>query len=131
MQKSPARGRASYAVVAPITHKACGERCEALVLFLADLLAIPLTCEGFLHALLFAGLQVKGVALNFLNDVFLLHLALEAAKRVLEGLTLLQTNFCQCKNTPLSGHAGRLLGYAKKHLFRRLSGLLFFVLAEQ
>lgn len=73
------------------------------VLFLANLLAIPLACQGFLDALLLAGLQVEGVALDFLDDVFLLHLALEAAKSILEGLTLLQTNFCQCKNTPLPG----------------------------
>jgi len=82
-----------------------------LVLLLANLLAIPLACQCFLHALLLTGLQVKGVTLHFLDDVFLLHLALKAAKSILEGLTLLQTNFCQCKNTPLSGHAGQLTDY--------------------
>jgi len=97
-----------WLMLAPITREACRERCEALVLFLTNLLAIPLACKCFLDALLFAGLQVEGVTLHFLDDVFLLHLALEAAECVLEGLTLLETNFCQCKNTPLSGLDGHL-----------------------
>ena len=108
--EKPGAGRASLATCCgtELMRKARRERCKALILFLTDLLAIPLACQGFLDALLLAGLQVEGVALDFLDDVFLLHLALEAAKSILEGLTLLQTNFCQCKNTPLPGLAGRL-----------------------
>lgn len=64
-------------------------RTKCLVLFLTNLLAIPLACQCFLHALLLAGLQVKGVTLDFLDDVFLLHLALETTKSILKGLTLL------------------------------------------
>src|SRR5579872_3985076 len=56
---------------------------DDLVLFLTRLLAIALAGQGFFYTLLFAGLQVKGVTLHFFNDVFLLHLALEAAERIL------------------------------------------------
>jgi hypothetical protein len=51
----------------------------ALILFFTCLLSGALARECSLNTLLFAGLQVKGVALDLLDDVFLLHLALEAA----------------------------------------------------
>ncbi|HTS34884.1 MAG TPA: hypothetical protein VMH04_04370 [Candidatus Solibacter sp.] len=70
-----------------------------LVLFFAGFLAGSLASQRSLHALSFAGLQVKGVALYLLDDVFLLHLALKPSQSVLEGLTLLKPNFCQT-NTP-------------------------------
>jgi len=50
-----------------------------LILFLARLFARALASECSFHTLFLAGLQVKGVALDLLDDVFLLHLALEAA----------------------------------------------------
>ncbi len=78
-----------------------GNSTRCLFLFLTNLLAIALACQRFLDALLLAGLQIERVALDFLDDVFLLHLALEAAQRILKGLTLLQTNLCQTK-TPRS-----------------------------
>ena len=49
-----------------------------LILLLADLLAIALARERFFHAFLFTGLQIKRVTLDFLDNVFRLHLALEA-----------------------------------------------------
>ena len=51
----------------------------ALILFFTCFLTRPLASQRGLHTLLLAGLQLKGVALDLLNDVFLLHLALEAA----------------------------------------------------
>jgi hypothetical protein len=56
-------------------------RCASLKLvrFLAGFLAIALARESFLDATLFARLQIKGVTLDFLDDVLLLNLALEAA----------------------------------------------------
>ena len=51
----------------------------ALILFLARFLSGALACERGLDTLLFAGLQVEGVTLNLLDNVFLLYLALEAA----------------------------------------------------
>jgi hypothetical protein len=53
-----------------------------LVLLFPSFLATALARQSFLRALLFAGLQVVGVTLHFLDDVFLLHLALEAPQGV-------------------------------------------------
>jgi hypothetical protein len=50
-----------------------------LVCFFTSFLAISFACQCFFHATLFARLQVEGVTLNFLDDVFLLYLSLEAA----------------------------------------------------
>lgn len=72
----------------------------ALILFLACLFAGSLTSQRSLYTLFFAGLQVKGVALNLLNDVFLLHLALKAAQSILEGFSLLKSHFCQTNAPP-------------------------------
>ena len=52
---------------------------NALILFLACLFAGALPSQRGLNTLFLAGLQVEGVALNLLDNVFLLHLALEAA----------------------------------------------------
>jgi len=42
------------------------------------------------------------MSLDFLYDVFLLHLALEAAQRVFQGLSVLKSYFSQTINTPIS-----------------------------
>ncbi len=39
---------------------------------------------------------------NFLNDVLLLNLPLEAAQRVLQRLSVLKSDFSQSINTPVS-----------------------------
>ena len=70
------------------------------VLFFARLLASSFASERGLYTFLFAGLQVEGVALDLLDNVFLLHLALEATQSILEGLTLLKSNFCQTDTPP-------------------------------
>lgn len=44
------------------------------------LLAVPFARQGFLGAALFARLQIEGVLLDLLDDIFLLDLALEAAE---------------------------------------------------
>jgi len=62
----------------------CGGPGVLLILFFARFLAIPLACQRFFRPLLFAGFQIEGMALDFLDDVFLLHLAFEAAERVLQ-----------------------------------------------
>ena len=51
----------------------------ALILFFACLFSGALASQSSFYTLFFAGLQVEGVALDLLDDVFLLHLALEAA----------------------------------------------------
>jgi hypothetical protein len=50
-----------------------------LVLLFASLLTIPLARQSRLYAFLFARLQVVGVTLDFLDDVFLLNLPLKPA----------------------------------------------------
>lgn len=71
-----------------------------LILFFPCFLARSFTSQCCLYTLLFAGLQVKGVALHFLDNVFLLHLALETSQSILEGLALLQSYFCQTYTPP-------------------------------
>ena len=72
----------------------------ALVLFFACLFSSSLASKSGLNTLFLAGLQVKGVALDLLDNVFLLHLTLETAQSVLEGFTLLKSNFCQTDTPP-------------------------------
>jgi hypothetical protein len=70
------------------------------VLFLANFLARALASERRLYAFLLTGLEVKGVALHFFNNVFLLYFALEAAQSILKGFTLLQSDFRQTDTPP-------------------------------
>lgn len=44
------------------------------------LLAVPFARQGFLGAALLARLQIEGVLLDLLDDIFLLDFALEAAE---------------------------------------------------
>jgi len=78
-----------------------------LVLFFPCFFPAALARQCFLHALFFARLQVKGVTLDLLDDVFLLHLALEATQRIFERLALLKSNFCQLNYTPKPVPFGR------------------------
>jgi hypothetical protein len=50
--------------------------------FFANLLPSTLSRQGLFDAALCAGLEVEGVALHFLNDVFRLNLTLEATESV-------------------------------------------------
>jgi hypothetical protein len=63
--------------------------------FPADLLAIALASQRLFCAALVARLQVEAVLLDVLDDVFLLYLALETAKGVLDGLALLDLDLGQ------------------------------------
>ena len=69
-------------------------------LFLAGLLAIALAGQGLLHAHLLAWLHVIRVPLDFLDDVFLLHLALETAQCILKRFAFLNLYFCQKRFHP-------------------------------
>ena len=71
-----------------------------LVLLFPYFLASAFSGQRGLYALLFTGFQVKGVALDLFDNVLLLHFALEAAQRILEGFTLLQPNFRQTDTPP-------------------------------
>jgi hypothetical protein len=78
-----------------------------LVLLFACFFSAALTGQCFFHALFFARLQVKGVTLDLLDDVFLLHFALEATQCIFEGLALLKSYFCQLNYTPKPVPFGR------------------------
>src|SRR5260370_33663273 len=71
-----------------------------LVLLLANFLTSTLASERRFHAFLLTGLEVKGVALHFFDNVFLLHFALETALSVFEGFSLLQSTFRQTDTPP-------------------------------
>jgi hypothetical protein len=51
-----------------------------LFIFFANLLPSALSRQGLFDSALCAGLEVEGVALHFLNDVFRLNLTLEATE---------------------------------------------------
>jgi len=66
-------------------------------------LAIALAGECFLCAALFTGLQIERVPLDFLNDVFLLNLALKTAQSTFERFAILQMDFRQTNSPPSGG----------------------------
>ena len=76
-------------------------------MFFTRFLSAAFARQCFFHALLLARLQVEGVPLDLLDDVFLLHLALEATQCIFEGLALLKSYFCQLNYTPKPVPFGR------------------------
>src|SRR6185437_13704162 len=70
-----------------------------LILLFASLLAIPLASQSCFHAPFFAGLQIVGVTLYFLDNVLLLHFPLKPAQRIFERLAFLYANLCQPGST--------------------------------
>jgi|EndMetStandDraft_4_1072995.scaffolds.fasta_scaffold67473_2 hypothetical protein len=66
-----------------------------LVGFATLLLARTFTRQRLLGAATIARLQVEGVLLDILDDIFLLNLPLEAAKRALDRLAFLNFDFSQ------------------------------------
>ena len=71
-----------------------------LVLLLARLFPATLACQSFLGPLFLARFQVERMALHFLDDVFLLHFALETTQCIFQAFTLLDPNFRQSKTPP-------------------------------
>jgi hypothetical protein len=68
---------------------------RAGIAVLAHFFLGALAGQGLLHTKLFPRLQVEGVPLDFLDDIFRLHLTFKPAQRVLQRLAFLYTNFCQ------------------------------------
>jgi hypothetical protein len=68
--------------------------------FASLLLARPLAGECLLRTALVAGLEIERVLLDVLDDVFLLDLPLEAAKRAFDRLAFLDFDFGQSNYTP-------------------------------
>ncbi len=83
----------------PGPHRCTDPALIALVLLFACLLAISLAGKRLFDALAFTWLQIKGVTLDFLDDVLLLNLPLEATQSIFERLTFLHSNFCQLTDT--------------------------------
>ena len=72
-----------------------------LIVLVASLLPGPFASQGFFYSPLCSRFQVERVSLDFLDDIFLLDLALEATQRVFEGFSLLKSYFSQTSNTPV------------------------------
>ncbi len=73
-----------------------------LLRLVSGLLAIALTCQSCFYPPLFARFQIEGMTLDFLDDVFLLNLALEATQCVFKRFPFLKSYFSQLANTPVS-----------------------------
>src|SRR6266852_1828125 len=71
-----------------------------LILLAPLLLAQPFPRKRFFGPALFAGLHVETMLLDFLDDVFLLHLPLKAAQGIFQRFTLLDNDFCHVSNSP-------------------------------
>src|SRR5579864_2504341 len=71
-----------------------------LVRFAPLLLAQSLPRKRFFGPAFLARLHVEAVLLYFLDDVFLLHLALKTAQGIFQRFTLLNDDFCHCSNSP-------------------------------
>ncbi len=65
------------------------------------LLSAAFPRERLLRTPLVAWLQIEGVFLDVLDDVFLLYLSLESAKGTLNRLTILNSDFCHLNCHPL------------------------------
>jgi hypothetical protein len=64
------------------------------------LLAQSLPRKGFFGPALLAGLHVEAMLLDLLDDVFLLHLALETPQGIFQGFVLLDDDFRHFMNSP-------------------------------
>ena len=71
-----------------------------LILLTTLLLAETLTRECFLGATLLPRLHVVAVLFDLFDDVFRLHLSLEAAESILQRFALLNDNFCHAYSPP-------------------------------
>ena len=74
-----------------------------LLRFAALLLARTFAREGLLGPAFVSGLQIKGVFLDVLDDVFLLNLPFETAQGALNGFAFLNLYFCQAATPPSPG----------------------------
>src|SRR5262245_23077949 len=78
-------------------------RVSGLGRFASLLLARALAGEGLLGAAFVAGLQVKGMLLDVLDDVLLLDLALEPPEGTLDRFAFLNLHFRQSSTPPSRG----------------------------
>jgi hypothetical protein len=79
---------------------------QVLILLFTNFLTITLTCQRFFHAFLLTRFKIKRMTLDFLDDVFGLHLALKAPQGILKGFAFLYSNLCQEKYTSKQSQSG-------------------------
>src|SRR6266567_5907978 len=100
-----------------------------LIRFPPLLLAQSLPRKRFFRPALLAGFHVEAMLLDFLDDVFLLHLALETPQGIFQGFTLLDDDFSHCFDSPpirfglVSCGASRRQGH-RRHIDLRAPPLL-------
>src|SRR6185436_12010321 len=76
---------------------------RALLRFASELLAITLPRQSLFGSALITRLQIEGVLLDVLDDVFLLNLPLEPTKGTFDRLALLNLDFSHALHTPFIG----------------------------
>ncbi len=81
-----------------------------LIRFPSLLLAQSLPRKRFLGPALLAGFHIEAMLLDFLDDVFLLHLALKTPQSIFQGFTLLDDDFSHFINSPPIRFAAPLAG---------------------
>jgi hypothetical protein len=79
---------------------------DRLVQFPTLLLPAAFPGEGLFRPALVTRLQIERVFLDILDDIFLLHLPLEAAQGALDGFAFLYFYFSQAFSTPSSAGIG-------------------------
>ena len=79
---------------------------DRLVQFPALLFTTAFTSEGLFRPALVTRLQIERVLLDILDDIFLLHLPLEAAQGAFDGFAFLDLYFSQALSTPSSAGIG-------------------------
>jgi len=75
----------------------------ALFRFASEFLSVPLPRQSLLGPALVTRLQIEGVLLDVLDDVFLLNLPFEPAEGALDGFAFLQFDFSHALKHPLTG----------------------------
>src|ERR1700692_762623 len=102
-----------------------------LVPFPPRLFAQSLPRKRFLGPAFFTGLHIEAMLLDFLDDVFLLHLAFETAQSVLQRFAFLDDDFCHVIFTPNPVRIGILRCHYKRCTapgdYRMLDGSLAWV----
>jgi hypothetical protein len=74
----------------------------ALLRFTPDLLTAPLPSKRLLGSTLVTWFEIEGMLFNIFDDVFLLHLALEAAECTFDRLAVLDLDFSHALKHPLT-----------------------------
>jgi hypothetical protein len=83
-------------------HLVLVDHADALLRLAPNLLAASLPGKRLLSPAFVTRFQIEGMLLDVLDDVFLLHLTLEASERTLDGLAFLDLYFSHALKHPLT-----------------------------